>query len=244
MLSDIWTIMQKEWKEIVLQRPNLRGGWVGLLVMIGVFGIFIPIQNGPGWVTSPANMVLWAWVPFLLVSGVVADSFAGERERHTLETLLASRLSDRAILLGKVGAAMAYGWGLTMLSVLLGLITVNVAFGKGELLLYPASIALGILGLTLLIAVFAAALGVLVSLRSSTVRQAQQGFNVAMLVFLIPILAFPMLPDGVQQLILRVTTNADVETLVLGVLGVLLVVDAGLIAAAMTRFKRARLILD
>ena len=244
MLTDIWTIMQKEWKEMLLQRPNLRGGWVGLVVMIGVFGIFIPIQNGPGWITSPANMVLWAWVPFLLVSGVVADSFAGERERHTLETLLASRLSDRAILLGKVGAAMAYGWGLTILSVFLGLITVNVAFGKGNLLLYPLNIALGILLLTLLIAVFAAALGVLVSLRSSTVRQAQQGFNVAMLVFLIPVLAFPMLPDDVQAQILRVVSSADVNALLFGALGVLVLVNAGLIALAMARFKRARLILD
>jgi ABC-2 type transport system permease protein len=244
MLSDIWTIMQKEWKEMLLQRPNLRGGWVGLLVLIGVFGIFLPFQNGPGWINSPANLFLWAWVPFLLVSGVVADSFAGERERHTLETLLASRLSDRAILLGKVGAAMAYGWGLTILSILLGLITVNVVFGKGELLLYPLNISLGILGLTILIAVFAAALGVLVSLRSSTVRQAQQGFNFAMLLFLVPILAFPMLPDGVQNQLLRLVTKADMDTLVAGAAGLLLIVDAMLIAAAMARFKRAKLILD
>jgi len=33
-----------------------------------------------------------------------------ERERHTLETLLASRLSDRAILFGKNGAAIGYSF--------------------------------------------------------------------------------------------------------------------------------------
>ena len=37
--------------------------------------------------------VMWMWFSLLLVINVVADSFAGERERHTLETLLASRLS-------------------------------------------------------------------------------------------------------------------------------------------------------
>ena len=37
---------------------------------------------------------------------MIADGIPGERERHTLETLLASRLSDRSILLGKVMAAV------------------------------------------------------------------------------------------------------------------------------------------
>ena len=73
--------------------------------MIAVFGVFLPLQNGASWVTSPITMVYWAWMPLMLVTGVIADSFAGERERHTLETLLASRLPDRAILLGKVAAA-------------------------------------------------------------------------------------------------------------------------------------------
>jgi ABC-2 type transport system permease protein len=110
MINDITTIIWKEIKEIFLQRPNFRGGWAGLLVLLAVFGIFIPLQSGPAWVSSPANLAIWSWVPYLLVSGVVADSFAGERERHTLETLLASRLSDRAILFGKIGAALVYGW--------------------------------------------------------------------------------------------------------------------------------------
>ncbi|HEY5573791.1 MAG TPA: hypothetical protein VIK64_12300, partial [Anaerolineales bacterium] len=78
MIADIWTIVWKESKEILLQRGNLRGGWVGLLVFIGVFGIFMPLQSGPDWVESPAGLFVWGWVPFLLVSGVVADSFAGE----------------------------------------------------------------------------------------------------------------------------------------------------------------------
>ena len=43
----------------------------------------------------------------------VPDPLPRERERHTLETLLASRLSDRAILLGKIGAAVGFEWVIT-----------------------------------------------------------------------------------------------------------------------------------
>ncbi|UCH58493.1 MAG: ABC transporter permease subunit, partial [Anaerolineales bacterium] len=137
MIKDTWTIIKKEWREILLQSPGLRGGRLGLLVFIAVFGIFLPLQSGRAWLNSPTNLLIWGWVPFLLVSGVVADSFAGERERHTLETLLASRLSDRSILAGKLLAALGYGWGITLVSLLVALVTINVVHGQGELLLFP-----------------------------------------------------------------------------------------------------------
>jgi ABC-2 type transport system permease protein len=104
----------------LFQRGSLRGGWLGLVIFVAVFGILLPLQSGRGWVESPTGLAVWAWVPFLLVSSVVADSFAGERERHTLETLLASRLPDRAILFGKLATAVGYGWGFALLSLSTG----------------------------------------------------------------------------------------------------------------------------
>ncbi|UCD40705.1 MAG: hypothetical protein JSV69_08835 [Chloroflexota bacterium] len=101
MINDILSIMWKEIRELILQRSGLRGGWIGLLILIAVFGVLFPLQSGPDWLVTPTTILMWAWVPFILVNSVVADSFAGERERHTLETLLASRLSDQAILIGK-----------------------------------------------------------------------------------------------------------------------------------------------
>jgi ABC-2 type transport system permease protein len=144
MIADISAILWKEAKEIILQRPNFRGGWLGLLVLIGMFGIFLPLQSGPEWLTSPVNLAIWAWVPYLLVSGVVADSIAGERERHTLETLLASRLSDTAILFGKIAAAVLYGWGLTLISALVSMIVINLVHGHGRLLLFSLPIGVGV----------------------------------------------------------------------------------------------------
>jgi ABC-2 type transport system permease protein len=243
-LNDVTTVMWKEFKELLFQRGNMRGGWMGLLVFVAVFGVFLPLQSGPAWVESPIGLVMWAWVPFLLVSSVVTDSFAGERERHTLETLLASRLSDRSILFGKIAAAVAYGWGFALASVVVGLITVNVVHGQGRLLLYPPDIALGIVVLSLLVATLASGAGVLISLRAASVRQAQQTFSIVNLVIFIPIFLLPMLPDEWQVRITRFVTQANVTQIALVVIAILLIIDILLIAAAMRQFQRAKLILD
>ncbi|MEW6243764.1 MAG: ABC transporter permease [Bacillota bacterium] len=181
MITDILTIAWKEWKEIFSQRGRL-GGVRAILIFVAVFGVFQPWQFGRSWVESPSGLAMWAWVPLFLVMGVIADSFAGERERHTLETLLASRLSDRAILLGKIAAAVGYALSVTLLSLAAGLVTVNVAHGRGEILMYSPATAGGILTVGFLGALLAAAIGVLVSLRAPTVRYAQQTLSIGMLV--------------------------------------------------------------
>ena len=112
MLLDMWTIIRKDIKEVFSARgTGRRGGWMSILIFVGLLGILMPLQTGQQWLTNPVLPILWSWIPVFLVVSVVTDSFAGERERNTLETLLASRLSDRAILFGKIGAAVLYGWG-------------------------------------------------------------------------------------------------------------------------------------
>jgi ABC-2 type transport system permease protein len=205
----------------------------------------MPWQFGPAWITSPISLVYWAWVPLFLVTAVIADSFAGERERHTLETLLASRLSDRAILFGKVGTAVVYGWGLTMVSMLIGVVTVNVVHGRGELLLYPPQVGASIVVLSLLAAGLAAEAGVLISLRASTVRQAQQTLSLAIMALLfVPIFGLQALPLEIRQPIVTAFARAGTMQTILGVMLFLTLLDIGLLAAAMARFQRARLILD
>ncbi len=244
MITDIWTVATKEWQEILLQR-GMRRGWVNLAVLVAVFGVFLPLQVGVPWLRSPLAAASWAWVPIMLVVNVIADSFAGERERHTLETLLASRLPDRAILFGKALAAVAYGWGVALVSLGLGLVTVNVAHSQGRLLFYAPIVALGGVTVSLLVSAVAAGAGILVSLRAPTVRQAQQTLGVATLLLVwVPIIGMSLVPKELSasagsQL---ATINAG---LVLAVGAIALVaVDVILMAAAMARFKRAELILD
>jgi ABC-2 type transport system permease protein len=253
MIGDVLTILTKDLKEFVLQRGaiyrsgaglRLGGGWLSLLILVGVFGIFLPLQTGRDWVETPV-IVLWAWVPLFLTTSITADSFAGERERHTLETLLASRLSDTAILVGKVAAAIAYGWGVTLVSLVVGLISVNVVYGQGQLLMYPLNLTLSGLALSFLGAGLAATTGVLVSLRASSVRQAAQTMSIAIMVLLfVPIFGIQALPAETQERLLTWVMSSSMDQILVVALGVLLVLDSVLLAAGLARFKRAKLILD
>jgi len=246
ILADIFTVMWKENKELFrFHGKGTRGSFLGLVVFISVFGIFLPLQMGQKWVDSPVVLLFWVWVPLFLVSSVVADSFAGERERHTLETLLASRLSDRAILIGKILASMGYGIGLTLVSLALGLVTVNIAFARGGFLFYPAIMCVGIILWIPLGAGLTACAGVLVSLKASTVRQAQQTLSIAiMLILLCPFLTYHILPDGWKQSIMLLVEDIGLPGLVYYISGLLAALDLVLLKAAMSRFRRARLILD
>ncbi|RPJ69879.1 MAG: ABC-2 type transporter [Acidobacteria bacterium] len=245
MIADILTVARKEWREYVLAGTGLKGGRMGLLIMLVVFGVFLPAQNGMEWVSSPAPLLAWSWVPLMLVSGVVADSFAGERERHTLETLLASRLPDRAILIGKVAAVAAYGWGFALLTAVLSLVSVNAFHWQGHLVMFPAVTAVSIPVFSLLTAMLAASAGVLVSLRAPTARQAGQMLSIAVMVVLfVPIFAVRALPAEVRATLLAVAMAGGVQmTLALAAL-VLAVVDAALLSAGLMRFQRSRLSLD
>ena len=133
MIADIFTVAWKELREMLVQGDPRGRSKMSLILLVVIFGIVLPLQNGRDWVSSPISIVVWGWMPFLWVSGIVADSFAGERERHTLESLLSTRLSDRAILFGKLLAALLYGCILTWVILLVSLITVNMAYGNGEL---------------------------------------------------------------------------------------------------------------
>jgi len=245
MITDILTVALKEIKELpYLRRDKSRTNMFTLLIFVGVFGIFLPLQTGEEWVTSPLALLFSGWLPFMLVGTTMVDAFAGERERHTLETLLASRLSDRAILFGKILAGVIYGLAMTLMCVLLGLVTVNVAFGRDGLLFFPLAIGLGILAVVLLISTLASGLGVLVSLRAGSVRQAQQTFTIAYFVLFIPLMVIPMLPEAVTQPVLQFLMHTDFTTIAIGAGVIVALLDVVLILAALARFKRARLILD
>ena len=82
-------------------------------------------------------MLLLLWIPFFVIISFIGDAIAGERERHTLETLLASCMPDRAILLGKVLAVVFYAWGMGVISLLPGLVLVDLFRTQGDWVLYP-----------------------------------------------------------------------------------------------------------
>lgn len=244
MIADILTVASKEFREI-LSFGDARGrSKLSLVVLIIIFGIVIPLQNGRAWVSSPITAMVWGWMPFLWVSGVVADLFAGERERHTLESLLATRLSDQSILFGKLLAALAYGFTLTWVIMLVSLVTINVAYGRSGLLFYPLLILLGAVIFSILISGLSASIGVLVSLRAGSVRQAQQMMSVGMLLLFVPFMLIQFIPKRLLLTIGTALANSNPIQIAVGVAVFLVILELILIAIARRLFQRSRLILD
>ena len=246
MIADFLTVLWKEWKEIVMERSAGSAGSYRPLILIAVFGVFMPFRMGPERFFSVAGLMAPTFFSAIVITTVIADSFAGERERHTLETLLASRLSDRAILFGKIAACMAYGWLVSLACILAGAVTVNIANWHGQILMFhdAASWLLLSLGPLLLGGTIATA-GVLVSLHAPTVRQAQQTLSVAFVVVVVgTIFGSSMLPADWQTWFARVLVTWSAADLVLAGAAVLLAVDVALLSAGMARFQRARLVLD
>lgn len=249
LLADAWTVMQKEMHELVATRSSSPSGMIIIISVVLFLGIIMPLQAGAGWLEQPWLLSLWAWLPVLLVATIVADSVAGERERHTLETLLASRLPDRAILLGKVGAAVVYGWGLMLITILVSIVAINLVSARDQLLLYRPVLLIGGGLLSLLTSTLAALFGVLVSLRAQSVRRAQQIITTTLMtVFVAHVVGLPLLlrvlPERWQHSMADLTAAFD-RVEVVGALALLLLcVNVVLLALAGVWFQRNRLHLD
>lgn len=249
MLVDVVTMLWKEWMELLQFQGGGRSGVKGLLIMMGVFGIFMPIQAGPMWVESAVSLGLWVTIPLLLASTLVADSFAGERERHTLETLMASRLPDLAILVGKIGAVVSYAWLVTQIVFIVALIPINILHGQGGVLVYTPVVALSGLVLSFLLACLMSNIGILVSMRAETVKQAQQklGLSVFVCVYLVPmagVYALRWVPQTLRDRLFQPILTGDVGGQVLLACVGLILVNVGVFVLAKARFQRASLVGD
>ena len=116
-------------------------------------------------------------------------------------------------------------------------------------MVYSQSVALAGALLSLLMATLSTNIGVLVSLRASTVRQAAQVLGIGLFVVVwTPMIALNLLPDewltGIREAAGAALESGDISQLVLAIAAALLVVDVSSLIAAMARFQRGRLILD
>ena len=235
-MNDLWTMIWKEWKDFLLSGG--RSDLLRPLLILGILGIVLPLSFRLRWIdldSAPVLIILYA--PFMFVTSFIGDAIAGEHERHTLETLLASRISDRAILLGKVLVAVGFTWGMTLFSLLLGAIVVNWSQEQGQWVFYAPINLFVVLVMSLLTILLAASGGVLISLKSATVRQAAQtmvlgeillGFAIYVVVRFLP-----------ASMTASLTTSQMVSIILLS----LVVLDAILLAASLVSFQRSRLIL-
>jgi ABC-2 type transport system permease protein len=236
-MSDIWTMMWKESKDLLFQGG--RRSLIRPLFVLGIIGIYLPLQFGSQWVAlTPIGMILLLWIPFFVVISFIGDAIAGERERHTLETLLASRMPDRAILLGKIVATVLYAWGMGILSLLLGLFLVDLLRTQGNWMFYPLDLFVDAIVLSLLASVLGTSAGVLISLRVSTVRQAQQILSIGTIVFVFGV-TFVL-----RALPANVVSSLTYSQFLLIAMAFIAVLDAILLGLSLMSFQRSRLILS
>lgn len=242
---DVYTVARKEWLEFRDQLLRLRRGGLSAVIVLLMLGIVTPLQMGPLWLTSPLMLAYWPLLSSGMVSTLIADAFAGERERHTLETLLASRLSDTSILFGKIVAAILYGLLFTFANILVGIVTLSIAH-IGEGIQAPPLSHIGFMLLLVTLACSTlAGVGVFISLKAATVRQAQQTLGIIMMVLFIGPVLFVQFLDSEDRMSLagRLSTLGT-GRLVAWASAVLLTASSILILMAMARFRRGKLTLD
>jgi ABC-2 type transport system permease protein len=246
MMDDFKAVIWKEWRETILQYGSVRRWMLNMMLFVGVIGIFMPLQFGRMTVES-LFLLTWIWMPMLNIVTLIADSIAGERERHTLETLLASRLPDWAMVLGKITVIVMQSWVVMLLSAALALVTVNLFKRETpELILYPAPVALGILVLPLLIGILVAAVGVIASMHATTVRQAYQRMAIPLVaVVVIPSIGLSMLPQDFMTMFYSAEfAQQNLGGFIMMAAVVLIIVDIATLAAGLSRFRRSYLIAD
>ena len=240
MKGDILTVIWKERKGLFRFRGS-RGRFLLTLMTPVLLAAVFPLQIGRDWTTTVFSVLLAAIAPVLIVGITIPESFAGERERHTLGTLLASRLPDRAILFGKFGLAVTLAWLLTLLFLLVSLVAVNISHPEDGLLLFDPVIALADVVLSLLLATLTASAGVIVSMRSATVQEASQTL---MAFFLVPVVVMQVILAFFLRDVIEFAETLNGELLLILVVGVLVVLNLAVGAIALTRFQRSRLILS
>lgn len=256
MIRDVVTIMWKERRERAGSQRRLGSRVVGLLFPVFtllLMAVVPPLAVGPGWTESPFALLASVFVPFMAAMSTVSDAFAGERERKTLETLLASRLPDRAILFGKIAVPLTNGLGATVLAHVLSLLVLNIVYRGGGLLIYSARWTLLILSLAFLAGLLVTCLGVLMSLKAVTVQQATLNFIVAIMAPPVAALGVgyfmaAVFPESWDLFVSRLLADgvplANFWTMLTVMFGVLIVLDLGLLLLSMHQFQRSRLRLD
>ena len=240
MFSDVMSVVWKERKSQFRVRGS-RLRFIMLLFSPVLLGTVFPITWGPEWLTQLPPLIVATITSVILVAVMVPESIAGERERHTLETLLSSRLPDRAILVGKLLVPMAVGWSAAILANLCSVIVVNVAHWQGEFMFFSWPIALGSLALSFLMALLTAGAGVFVSLKAATAQEAAQILTFGIL---IPPMLLQLVPLLFKEQMGRFLDTVNGPQLLVIVLAVLVVLDIAVVLAAMARFQRSRLISD
>jgi ABC-2 type transport system permease protein len=245
-MDDLRNVLWKEWRSLI--HGQSRRQLILMTATLAFWAIWLPVQTGSDWMTDGIlSILISVLLPALVVAITVPATIAGERERRTLPTLLATRLSDEAILYGKLIVPVLLGVAAMVAVLLVGLIAANIASWDGTVRLYDPVVIVPDLIIGAQVAIAAAAAGVAISLRARRVQDAQQTLS---MMLMLPAMVVGLLLFAVMQLSGGMGAAADGLQGVSGwavalvVIGLLALVDLSLVTGAKRRFRRARLIAD
>ena len=248
MIDDIRLILWKELKDFTGDlRHRKRSTIIVILTFISILALIVSGAVGDAWFDAMAYMI-WTVFPMVFISTMVTDSFAGERERHTLESLLATRLSDRAIFYGKVFAPVILIWSAIQIWMLTGAVVVNVIEWNGTIQFFTLpTLVIGLL-ICFVSGTFMSTIGSLISLYAETVKIAQTRFGMAFLILMVlmfvPLLLLPLLSESTRNAIIDWFINTDPNTIMLIALIIMTALTFGLMQLGLRWFQRERMILN
>jgi len=177
MMRGLGAVLRKELQEVLGDRQARRGGYVQAVMHVLVLGVLLPASQVELWhAKHPVTVLFFALLPGVAAASVAADAFAGERERHTLETLLSTPLAPRTILVGKTLASVAWGTIVACVSLLVATVTVNVASGP----FVPAPVVvLTAIGASAASGLIMSSVAIVISMKVPVARATQQIASIA-----------------------------------------------------------------
>ncbi len=171
-MRDSLTVLRKEALDTFGNRYSVRGPLWQAGITVFVTGILVPALDTGVWTHVPVPLILYSVLPASFAAALAADAFAGEVERGTLETLLATPLPSGAIFFGKTALIT---FSVLCVSALSLSAAVSTAWYLGRLRLPLApGLFLGVLGGAVACAVLIGGLTIAVSARVPVARSAHQ----------------------------------------------------------------------
>jgi hypothetical protein len=224
-------------REELAALPRRIGGQSGILMWIFaivVMGVLLPWQLGYGFLDMPV-LLAYAGMSLLFTAPLVAESFAGERERNAIPSDPTLR---RDLLLARVAAGVIYGWVSPVAMMALGFLTVNLHYRPQALLLPPPSISFDLALLTGLAALLVASLAAAIAVRARDSRRAKRTLRQGFLLSLVALIWFVRVGGA------KLETEAGMTRLGVVAALILLPVSAGLLWLALAGWDRSEIRLD
>ena len=191
--TNVKRIFLKDWKEI---RGN-RELFLPIIILPVMFSVLMPLISGIGAIADPAefgvstileaiNMMvnfmlkpMFLMIPTMVSMIIAADSFAGEKERKTAETLLVLPITHKELYLGKLLTALIPALFFEILSFVIMGVELNLIalphLLPGDPLLVFGDLSFWLVAFLLgtLFSIVSVQLGIMISSRSKNYKSAQ-----------------------------------------------------------------------